>query len=116
MFGRMARVFGGGSGRAQPEALRTTRDETVATLLDGRTKATSELARGDIVVINAGDVIPADGIVIDGVASVNEAEITGESAPVIRESDSVERSAVSAGTRVLSGRIAVELNPPPTRS
>ncbi len=82
---------------------------TVATLRDGRTKAASELARGDIVVIEAGEVIPGDGTVIAGLASVDESGITGESAPVIRESASLDRSAVTAGTRVLSGRIEVEV-------
>ncbi|MGO9977130.1 MAG: hypothetical protein ACLP01_30870, partial [Solirubrobacteraceae bacterium] len=67
------------------------RYETVATLLDGRTKVAVELVRGDIVVIEAGEVIPADGIVIGGVASVDESGITGESAPVLRESASIDR-------------------------
>ncbi len=92
------------------------RDETVATLLGGRAKAASELVRGDIVVIEAGDVIPADGIVIEGVASVDESGVTGESAPVIRESDSPDRSAISAGTCVLSGRIEVRVGGAATRS
>ncbi len=113
MFERIAKVFGGGSERAQPEA---PRDETVATLLDGRTKTASELVRGDIVVIEADAVIPADGIVIEGVATVDESGITGESAPVIRESASVDRSAVTGGTRVLSGRIEVRVSRPAARS
>ncbi len=92
------------------------RYETVATLLDGRTKAAVELVRGDIVVIEAGEVIPADGIVIEGVASVDESGITGESAPVLRESASADRSAVTGGTRVLSGRIEVEVTGPVTHS
>ncbi len=91
-------------------------DETVATLLDGRTKAVSQLVRGDIVVIEADGVIPTDGIVIEGVASVDESGITGESAPVIRESASADRSAVTGGTRVLSGRIEVSVSRPATRS
>ena len=92
------------------------RSEPVAVLVDGSTKAVHELVRGDIVVINAGEAIPADGIVVEGVASVDEAGITGESAPVIRESDSPNRSAVSGSTRVISGRIEVEITRPATRS
>jgi K+-transporting ATPase ATPase B chain len=91
------------------------RHETVATLLDGRTKVASELVRGDVVVIEAGGVIPGDGRVIEGVALVDESAITGESAPVIRESAS-DRSAVTEGTRVLSSRIVVEVTQPATRS
>jgi K+-transporting ATPase ATPase B chain len=84
------------------------RDETVARLLDGRTKAASELIPGDVVVVEAGEVIPCDGTVIEGIATVDESAITGESAPVIRESAS-DRSAVTGGTRVLSSRIVVEV-------
>ena len=91
------------------------RDERVATLLDGRTKAASELVPGEAVVSEAGEVIPCDGTVIDGVALVDESAITGESAPVIRESAS-NRSAVTGGTRVLSSRIVIEVTRPATRS
>jgi K+-transporting ATPase ATPase B chain len=87
------------------------RHETMATLRDGRTKAVSELVRGDVVVLEAGEVIPANGTVIEGVALVDESAMTGESAPVIRESAG-DRSAVTAGTRVLSSRIVVEVTQP----
>jgi K+-transporting ATPase ATPase B chain len=115
VFARIAKVFSGGRGHAQPDPLRVMRHETVATLLDGRTKVASELVRGDVVVIEAGGVIPGDGRVIEGVALVDESAITGESAPVIRESAS-DRSAVTEGTRVLSSRIVVEVTQPATRS
>ncbi len=91
-------------------------DETLATFRDGSTKAASELVRGEIVVIEAGEVIPADGIVIEGAASVDESGMTGESAPVIRESGTVDRSVVTRGTRVLSGRVEVEVTRPATHS
>ena len=108
MFTRIAKTFTGAGTRAQPGALRAVPSDAVATLLDGRTKPASELVRGDVVVVEAGEVIPRDGTVIDGIATVDESAITGESAPVIRESDG-DRSAVTGGTRVLSNRIAVEV-------
>src|SRR5439155_9910208 len=78
-------------------------------------RAASDLQRGDVVVVEAGDVIPGDGTVIEGIASVDESAITGESAPVIRESGG-DRSAVTGGTRVLSDRIVVEITQEPGRS
>ena len=88
------------------------RSETVAKLRDGGTKPASELRRGDVVVVEAGEVIPGDGTVIEGIASVDESAITGESAPVIREAGG-DRSAVTGGTRVLSDRIVVEITQEP---
>jgi potassium-transporting ATPase ATP-binding subunit len=82
--------------------------ETMARLLGGGEKPASELRRGDLVVVEAGGLIPGDGAVIEGIASVDESAGTGESAPVIRESDG-DRSAVTGGTQVLSGRIVVEI-------
>jgi len=108
VFVRIVRVLFGGRGDVQPETVRSAGDDTLATLLDGRTKAASELIPGDVVVIEAGEVIPCDGTVIEGIAKVDESAITGESDPVIRESAS-GRSAVIAGTRVLSSRIVVEV-------
>ena len=108
LFVRIVRMFTGGRGRAQPETLLSAPQETVARLVDGRTKAASELIHGDVVVIEAGEVIPCDGTVIEGIATVDESAITGESAPVIRESAS-DRSAVTGGTRVLSSRLVVEV-------
>jgi K+-transporting ATPase ATPase B chain len=77
-------------------------------LQDGTTKPAFELAVGDIVVVGAGEVIPGDGVVIDGIATVEESAITGESAPVIREAGT-DRSAVCGGTRVASGRLVVKI-------
>ena len=82
---------------------------------DASTQPSSGLRRGDVVVVEAGQVIPADGTVIDGAALVDESAITGESAPVLRESAG-ERSSVTAGTRVLSSRIVVEVTDSTTRS
>ena len=104
IFANLAEAFAEGRGRAQANTLRSMRQETVATMQDGSTKAASELARGDIVVVQAGELIPGDGTVTDGIASVDESAVTGESAPVIRESGG-DRSAVTGGTRVLD-RIA----------
>src|SRR3982075_2368643 len=115
VFANMAEAFAEGSGRAQADTLRTMRQETVATMNDGTTKPASELTRGDVVVVEAGDLIPGDGTVIEGIASVDESAITGESAPVIRESGG-DRSAVTGGTRVLSDRIVVEITQEPGHS
>jgi K+-transporting ATPase ATPase B chain len=91
------------------------RTETVATLRNGDTVPAAELNRGDVVVVEAGEVIPGDGTVIEGVASVDESAVTGESAPVIREAGG-DRSAVTGGTRVLSDRIVVEITQEPGKS
>ena len=104
---RIGKVVTGRRRRAQA-ILRTADAEIVATLLDGRRKAASGLVRGDLVVIEVGALIPCDGTVIEGVAMVDESAITGESAPVLRESGS-DRSAVIAGSRVLSSRIVIEV-------
>jgi K+-transporting ATPase ATPase B chain len=115
VFANLAEALAEGRGRAQAAALRTMRSETTARLADGGTRAASELARGDLVVVEAGEVIPGDGTVIEGIASVDESAITGESAPVIRESGG-DRSAVTGGTRVLSDRIVVEITQEPGKS
>jgi potassium-transporting ATPase ATP-binding subunit len=115
IFANMAEAFAEGRGRAQADTLRAMRKETVATLADGSTKAASELARGEVVVVAAGELIPGDGTVIEGIATVDESAITGESAPVIRESGG-DRSAVTGGTRVTSDRIVVEITQEPGRS
>ncbi|MBB3859546.1 K+-transporting ATPase ATPase B chain [Novosphingobium hassiacum] len=112
LFGTFAEALAEGRGRAQAASLRAAKSELVATLPDGRTVAASALARGDSVVVAAGELIPADGEVIAGVASVNEAAITGESAPVIREAGG-DRSAVTAGTRVISDSITVRVTQEP---
>jgi len=115
VFANMAEAFAEGRGRAQADTLRAMRKETMATMQDGRVIPAAELAKGDIVVVVAGDVIPGDGTVIEGIATVDESAITGESAPVIRESGG-DRSAVTGGTRVTSDRIVVEITQEPGRS
>ena len=92
--------------------MRTT---TVAHLADGTGRPAAELQRGDVVVVEAGEVIPGDGTVVEGIASVDESAITGESAPVVREAGG-DRSAVTGGTRVLSDRIVVEITQEPGKS
>jgi potassium-transporting ATPase ATP-binding subunit len=115
LFANFATAMAEGRGKAQAEALRRTRTETLANLLvDGAVThvPSAQLRRGDVVVVSAGEVIPGDGEVIEGIASVDESAITGESAPVIRESGG-DRSAVTGGTRVLSDRITVEITSDP---
>jgi K+-transporting ATPase ATPase B chain len=118
LFANFAEAMAEGRGKAQAETLRKTRTETVAKRLkDPGSRhfegvSASALRRGDIVLVEAGDVIPGDGDVIEGVASVNESAITGESAPVIRESGG-DRSAVTGGTLVLSDWIRVRITSNP---
>jgi K+-transporting ATPase ATPase B chain len=115
VFANIAEAFAEGRGRAQASTLRAMRKETIATLRDGSTKPASELTRGDVVVVESGEMIPGDGTVIEGIATVDESAITGESAPVIRESGG-DRSAVTGGTRVTSDRIVVEITQQPGHS
>jgi K+-transporting ATPase ATPase B chain len=115
VFANMAEAFAEGRGRAQADTLRATRQETVAILKDGSTVKAAELTRGDVVIVTAGELIPGDGTVIEGIASVDESAITGESAPVIRESGG-DRSAVTGGTRVLSDEIVVQITQEPGQS
>ncbi|MBV9212572.1 MAG: potassium-transporting ATPase subunit KdpB [Actinobacteria bacterium] len=115
VFANLAEAVAEGRGKAQAASLRAMRTETTARLRDGGEKPASELTRGDVVVIDAGELIPGDGTVIEGIASVDESAITGESAPVIREAGG-DRSAVTGGTRVLSDRIVVEITQEPGRS
>src|SRR5262249_39862634 len=119
LFANFAEAIAEGRGKAQANALRATRTTTVAhrRLADGKVEdvPAPELALGDVVVIEAGEVIPADGDVIEGVGSVDESAITGESAPVIRESGG-DRSAVTGGTRLLSDRLVIQVTQEPGRS
>jgi potassium-transporting ATPase ATP-binding subunit len=113
LFANFAEAVAEGRGKAQAESLKKTRTESQAKLLTGSDKAYrmvsgTSLKVGDVVLVEAGDNIPSDGEVIEGVASVNEAAITGESAPVIRESGG-DRSAVTGGTQVLSDWIRVRI-------
>ena len=116
LFANFAEAMAEGRGKAQAETLRKARAETDARKLreDGKTEivASSKLRAGDIVLVSAGEFIPGDGEVMEGVASVDESAITGESAPVIRESGG-DRSAVTGGTRVLSDEIKVRITSNP---
>ncbi len=123
LFANLAEAVAEGRGKAQADALRRARTDTLARRLVDPADITAgeelvpapRLARGDRVVCEAGDVIPGDGDVVDGVASVDESAITGESAPVIRESGG-DRSSVTGGTRVLSDHIVVEITQQPGES
>ncbi|WP_313404434.1 potassium-transporting ATPase subunit KdpB [Aeromicrobium sp.] len=112
IFGNLAEAVAEGRGKAQAASLRATRTDTMARrLADDGTQTQvpgAELRVGDHVVVEAGEVIPGDGDVVEGIASVDESAITGESAPVIREAGG-DRSAVTGGTRVLSDRIVVRI-------
>lgn len=111
LFANFAEAIAEGRGKAQAAALRKSRTTTLGRLLkDGTEKkvAAADLKKGDRVVCEAGDIIPGDGEIVEGIASVDESAITGESAPVIRESGG-DRSAVTGGTRVISDRIVIQI-------
>ena len=117
LFANFAEAMAEGRGKAQAETLRKAKAETPARRLkrDGSRSRSSRapiLRSGDLVLVAAGEFIPGDGEVIEGVASVDESAITGESAPVIRESGG-DRSAVTGGTRVLSDEIKVQITSNP---
>ncbi|MBN9176794.1 MAG: potassium-transporting ATPase subunit KdpB [Microbacterium sp.] len=126
LFANLAEAVAEGRGKAQASALRKTRTTTQARLVirydaatdagalraETREVASSELTLGDVVVVTAGELIPGDGDIVSGIATVDESAITGESAPVVRESGG-DRSAVTGGTRVLSDRIVVEITSKP---
>jgi K+-transporting ATPase ATPase B chain len=124
LFANFAEAIAEGRGKAQADALKRTRSDTVAKVFlhqeDSKgdvyeTKSALDLRTGDVVLVEAGDTIPADGEVVEGIASVNESAITGESAPVIRESGG-DRSAVTGGTVVLSDWIKVRVTAAPGSS
>jgi K+-transporting ATPase ATPase B chain len=114
LFANFAEAVAEGRGKAQADSLRKARTETQAKLLSGDDRSNFKLVPGaslkvgDIVLVDAGDIIPSDGEVVEGIASVNESAITGESAPVIRESGG-DRSAVTGGTQVLSDWLRVRI-------
>ncbi|MFD5898743.1 potassium-transporting ATPase subunit KdpB [Streptomyces sp. NPDC060366] len=115
IFANLAEAVAEGRGKAQADTLRKAKTDSVARRLAGRNEERvpgTELRVGDLVVCEAGDIIPGDGDVVEGVASVDESAITGESAPVIRESGG-DRSAVTGGTKVLSDRIVVKITTKP---
>jgi K+-transporting ATPase ATPase B chain len=121
LFGNFAEAVAEGRGKAQAESLRKTKTETEAKKVGtvGATTwklvAAADLRTGDLVVAEPGDVIPGDGEIVKGIATVDESSITGESAPVIRESGG-DRSAVTGGTRVISDRIVIEIRANPGES
>src|SRR5579859_7687477 len=118
LFANFAEAVAEGRGKAQAESLRKARKDTIARRLKNgheQRVAAPQLQKDDQVVCEAGDTIPADGDVVEGIASVDESAITGESAPVIRESGG-DRSAVTGGTRVVSDRIIVEIGVDPGES
>ena len=117
LFANFAEAMAEGRGKAQADALRKARSETMASRLTGSNGhveqvKSSDLRAGDLVFVSAGENVPSDGEIIEGVASVDESAITGESAPVIREAGG-DRSAVTGGTRVLSDKIKVKITSNP---
>jgi potassium-transporting ATPase ATP-binding subunit len=124
LFGNLAEAVAEGRGKAQADTLRKSKADTIARRLQGWSPETAgteedvratELQKGDVVVVEAGEIIPGDGEIVEGIASVNESAITGESAPVIRESGG-DRSAVTGGTTVLSDRIIIKITQEPGKS
>jgi potassium-transporting ATPase ATP-binding subunit len=117
-FANFAEAVAEGRGKAQADSLRKMRSETMARLLNNGQESrvpASQLRKNDLTVCEAGDIIPGDGEVIEGIATVDESAITGESAPVVRESGG-DRSAVTGGTRVISDRIVVRISQDPGHS
>jgi len=115
LFANFSEAIAEGRGKAQADSLRKSRVQTMARRLVGgkeESVAAPELRKGDVVICDAGEVIPSDGEVVEGIASVDESAITGESAPVIRESGG-DRSAVTGGTKVISDRILVKITSEP---
>ena len=115
LFANFAEAVAEGRGKAQADSLRKNRTQTKARKMVNNKEQivlATDLRKGDIVICDAGDIIPADGDVIDGIASVDESAITGESAPVIRESGG-DRSAVTGGTKVISDRITIKITSEP---
>ena len=118
LFANFAEAIAEARGKAQADSLRKTREETPAKLLvDGKVKtvSSSSLKKGDEFVCDAGDVVPADGEIVEGLASIDESAITGESAPVIREAGG-DKSSVTGGTKVLSDHIRVHVTAQPGSS
>ena len=118
LFANFAEAIAEARGKAQADSLRKTREETPAKLLvDGKVKtvSSSSLKKGDEFVCDAGDVVPSDGEIVEGLASIDESAITGESAPVIREAGG-DKSSVTGGTKVLSDHIRVRVTAQPGSS
>ena len=118
LFANFAEAIAEARGKAQADSLRKTREETPAKLCVGNkieTVSSSQLKKGDIFICEAGDTIPSDGEIIEGLASIDESAITGESAPVIREAGG-DKSSVTGGTKVLSDQIKVKVTTEPGES
>jgi len=115
LFANFAEAIAEARGKAQADSLRKTREETPARLENGVTISSSQLKKGDVFVCEAGDVIATDGEIIEGLATIDESAITGESAPVIRESGG-DKSSVTGGTKVLSDKIKVKVTTEPGES
>ncbi|HEX5168393.1 MAG TPA: potassium-transporting ATPase subunit KdpB [Cyclobacteriaceae bacterium] len=119
LFANFAEAIAEARGKAQADSLRKTREETPAKVIDAngvvKEKPSSQLKKGDIFICETGDIIPSDGEIVDGIATIDESAITGESAPVIRETGG-DRSSVTGGTKVLSDRIKVVVTTQPGES
>ncbi|MCA5005556.1 potassium-transporting ATPase subunit KdpB [Sphingobacterium bovistauri] len=115
LFGNFAEAIAEARGKSQADSLRKTREETPAKLLNGKTISSSALRIEDVFICEAGDIIPSDGEIIEGLATIDESAITGESAPVIRESGG-DKSSVTGGTKVLSDKIIVKVTTQPGES
>lgn len=115
LFANFAEALAEARGKAQANSLRKTREETPAKLANGQTISSSQLKKGDIFICEAGDIVPFDGEIFEGLATIDESAITGESAPVIREAGG-DRSSVTGGTKVLSDKIQVEVTAQPGES
>ena len=115
LFANFAEAIAEARGKAQADSLRKTREETPARLKNGNTISSAQLRKGDIFICEAGDIIPSDGEIIEGLATIDESAITGESAPVIREAGG-DKSSVTGGTKVLSDKIEVQVTTEPGES
>lgn len=115
LFANFAEAIAEARGKAQADSLRKTREETPARLENGTVISSSQLKKGDVFICEAGDVIATDGEIIEGLATIDESAITGESAPVIRESGG-DKSSVTGGTKVLSDKIKVKVTTEPGES
>lgn len=115
LFANFAEAIAEARGKAQADSLRKTRQETPAKLQNGSVVSSAELQKGDVFVCESGDIIPSDGEIIEGLATIDESAITGESAPVIREAGG-DKSSVTGGTKVLSDKIVVQVTTHPGES
>lgn len=115
LFANFAEAIAEARGKAQADSLRKTREETPAKLANGQIISSSQLKKGDVFICEAGDIIATDGEIIEGLATIDESAITGESAPVIRESGG-DKSSVTGGTKVLSDKIKVQVTTEPGES